>query len=101
MSPSLLGRLYAGANSQEPGNALFREAAEAIQELQGVRKPRTHDPLVLSSNIMGWRCYWDPEGPYGEGKTQEAAVMDLMYQCEDDAIIKLFAKAVLGGIKEI
>lgn len=30
---TLLDRLYAGANSQSPGNALFREAAERIDSL--------------------------------------------------------------------
>lgn len=34
MSDTLKDRLYAGANAQAPGNALFREAVERIETLE-------------------------------------------------------------------
>jgi hypothetical protein len=34
LSPTLKDRLYAGANSQSPGNALFREAVSRIEALE-------------------------------------------------------------------
>lgn len=44
------------------------------------------DPLKFTWESMPaiWRCYYDPEGPCGEGKTKAKALEDLWSMCDDE-----------------
>jgi hypothetical protein len=55
------------------------------------------DPLrfTYESTPGAWRCYYDPEGPQGFGKTKDEALFDLWLSCgEEEPLMKAIVAAL-------
>lgn len=55
------------------------------------------DPLQFTyeSTPDAWRCYYDPEGPQGFGKTKDEALFDLWLSCgEEEPLMKAIVAAL-------
>jgi hypothetical protein len=55
------------------------------------------DPLrfTYESTPGAWRCYYDPEGPQGFGKTKDEALFDLWLSCgEEESLMKAIVAAL-------
>lgn len=61
------------------------------------------DPLTFTweSTPALWRCYYDPEGPNGFGKTRETALTELLWICDGESHREeLLIGAIVAAIPE-
>lgn len=60
------------------------------------------DPLQFTweSTPSLWRCYYDPEGPQGFGRTKEQALLSLFECCDGHHSEAILAGAIVAAIPE-